>query len=69
MKKLLTLRLPIATRLAVVGVLFVGIAVAASVMVSLQAAEKAMRERAQASLVVNVNLLRDIVTTKGEPRL
>jgi methyl-accepting chemotaxis protein len=50
MKKLLSFRLPIATRLALLGVFFVGIAVAASVMVSLQAAEKAMRERAQASL-------------------
>ncbi|MBA4268827.1 MAG: methyl-accepting chemotaxis protein, partial [Methylobacterium sp.] len=69
MKKLLSFRLPIATRLALLGVFFVGIAVAASVMVSLQAAEKAMRERAQASLVVNINLLRDLVAAKGEPRL
>lgn len=69
MKKLLSIRLPIATRLAVVGVFFVGIAVAASVLVSLQAAEKAMRERAQASLSVNINLLRDLLATKGEPRL
>jgi methyl-accepting chemotaxis protein len=65
MKKLLSFRLPIATRLALLGVFFVGIAVAASVMVSLQAAEKAMRERAQASLVVNINLLRDLVAAKG----
>ncbi len=69
MKKLLSIRLPIATRLALLGVFFVGLAVAASVMVSLQAAEKAMRERAQASLVVNINLLRDVVAAKGEPRL
>ncbi|HEY5798154.1 MAG TPA: methyl-accepting chemotaxis protein, partial [Bosea sp. (in: a-proteobacteria)] len=69
MKKLLSIRLPIATRLAMVGVFFVGIAVAASVLVSLQAAEKAMRERAQASLSVNINLLRDLLATKGEPRL
>jgi methyl-accepting chemotaxis protein len=69
MKKLLSIRLPIATRLAVVGVFFVGLAVAASVLVSLQAAEKAMRERAQASLSVNINLLRDLLATKGEPRL
>jgi methyl-accepting chemotaxis protein len=62
-------RLPIATRLAIVGVFFVGIAVAASVLVSLQAAEKAMRERAQVSLSVNINLLRDLLATKGEPRL
>lgn len=69
MKKLLSIRLPIATRLALLGVFFVGLAVAASVMVSLQAADKAMRERAQASLVVNINLLRDLVAAKGEPRL
>ncbi|HEV7259819.1 MAG TPA: methyl-accepting chemotaxis protein [Bosea sp. (in: a-proteobacteria)] len=69
MKKIVTAGLPIATRLAVVGVLFVGLAVAASVLVSLQAAEKAMRERAQASLSVNINLLRDLLATKGEPRL
>ncbi len=69
MKKLLSIRLPIATRLAIVGVFFVGIAVAASVLVSLQAAEKAMRERAQVSLSVNINLLRDLLATKGEPRL
>jgi methyl-accepting chemotaxis protein len=69
MKKFLSIRLPIATRLALLGVFFVGLAVAASVMVSLQAADKAMRERAQASLVVNINLLRDLVAAKGEPRL
>ncbi len=69
MKKLLSIRLPIATRLAIIGVFFVGIAVAASVLVSLQAAEKAMRERAQVSLSVNINLLRDLVSAKGEPRL
>jgi methyl-accepting chemotaxis protein len=69
MKKLLSTRLPIATRLALLGVFFVGVAVAASVMVSLRAAETAMRERAQASLVVNINLLRDLVAAKGEPRL
>ena len=69
MKKLLSIRLPIATRLALLGIFFVGLAVAASVMVSLQAADKAMRERAQASLVVNINLLRDLVTAKGDPRL
>ena len=38
MKKLLSTRLPIATRLALLGVFFVGVAVAASVMVSLRAA-------------------------------
>jgi methyl-accepting chemotaxis protein len=65
----MAIRLPIATRLAIVGVFFVGIAVAASVLVSLQAAEKAMRERAQVSLSVNINLLRDLLLTKGEPRL
>ncbi len=69
MKNLMAIRLPIATRLAIVGVFFVGIAVAASVLVSLQAAEKAMRERAQVSLSVNINLLRDLLLTKGEPRL
>ncbi|MFA6967553.1 methyl-accepting chemotaxis protein [Bosea sp. (in: a-proteobacteria)] len=69
MKNLLSIRLPIATRLAIIGVFFVGVAVAASVLVSLQAAEKAMRERAQISLSVNINLLRDLLMTKGEPRL
>jgi methyl-accepting chemotaxis protein len=68
MLKLSFLRLPIATRLAILAVLIVGIAVAASVGVSLRAAEKAMRERAQSSLAVNINLLRDILLTKGEPR-
>ncbi|KPF65889.1 hypothetical protein IP69_16580 [Bosea sp. AAP35] len=63
------MRLPFATRLAIIGVVFVSLAVAASVMVSLRATEKAMRERAQASLTVNINLLRDLVTAKGEPRL
>jgi methyl-accepting chemotaxis protein len=69
MKKLLTLRLPIATRLAVVGVLIVAVAVAASMLVSIRAADGAMRERAQASLSVNINLLRDLLAAKGEPRL
>ena len=69
MKKMLSFRLPFASRLAIIGVIFVGLAVAASVMVSLQATDKAMRERAQASLTVNINLLRDLVAAKGEPRL
>ncbi len=69
MKKLFLFRLPIATRLAIVGVLIVGAAVAASVLVSIHAADKAMRERAQSSLSVNINLLRDILVAKGEPRL
>ncbi|KRE09034.1 hypothetical protein ASE61_05740, partial [Bosea sp. Root670] len=68
MLKLPFLRLPIATRLAILAVLIVGVAVAASVAVSLRAAEKAMRERAQSSLTVNINLLRDILLAKGEPR-
>ncbi|MDP3408868.1 methyl-accepting chemotaxis protein, partial [Bosea sp. (in: a-proteobacteria)] len=69
MKKLLSFRLPFATRLAVLGVIFVGLAVAASVLVSLRATEAAMRERAQNDLTVNINLLRDLVAAKGEPRL
>jgi len=69
MKNLFALRLPIATRLAVTAVLIVGFAVAASVVVSIRAADKAMRERAQASLSININLLRDILQAKGEPRL
>ncbi|MCU4178905.1 methyl-accepting chemotaxis protein, partial [Bosea sp. BH3] len=63
------MRLPIATRLAVVAVLIVGFAVAASVVVSIRAADKAMRERAQTSLIININLLRDLLQAKGEPRL
>ncbi|RYE33236.1 MAG: methyl-accepting chemotaxis protein, partial [Hyphomicrobiales bacterium] len=69
MLKLSLQRLPISSRLAILAVLIVGVAVAASVGVSLRAAEKAMRERAQSSLTVNINLLRDILLTKGEPRL
>ncbi len=69
MLKLPSLRLPIATRLAILAVLIVGVAVAASVAVSLRAADSAMRERAQSSLAININLLRDILLTKGEPRL
>ncbi|PZU83542.1 MAG: hypothetical protein DI527_23810, partial [Chelatococcus sp.] len=69
MKTLLSLRLPIATRLAIVGVLIVAVAVGASVWLSITEARDAMRERAQASLVVNINMLRDILGAKGEPRL
>jgi methyl-accepting chemotaxis protein len=69
MKKLLSIRLPIATRLALVGMVTVAVAVAASVLVSIRATDAAMRERAQSRLTVNINLLRDILATKGEPRL
>ncbi|CAM5764324.1 hypothetical protein BMIN10S_01170 [Bosea minatitlanensis] len=62
-------RLPIATRLALAAVLIVGFAVAASVLVSLRAADSAMRERAQANLTVNMNLLHDLLYAQGEPRL
>jgi methyl-accepting chemotaxis protein len=68
-KKLASLWLPISNRLAIVGVVIVAAAVAASVILSLRAADSAMRERAQASLIVNSNLLRDILISKGEPRL
>ncbi|MBX9909605.1 MAG: cache domain-containing protein, partial [Beijerinckiaceae bacterium] len=67
--KRFSLRLPISLRLAILGVVIVGVAVAASMLVSIQAADKAMRERAQSSLAVNINLLRDLLATKGEPRL
>ncbi|HEV7325539.1 MAG TPA: methyl-accepting chemotaxis protein [Bosea sp. (in: a-proteobacteria)] len=69
MKKLASLWLPISNRLAIVGVIIVAAAVAASVILSIRAADSAMRERAQASLIVNSNLLRDILVSKGEPRL
>ncbi|WP_156412083.1 methyl-accepting chemotaxis protein, partial [Bosea sp. Root483D1] len=69
MKKLASLWLPISNRLAIVGVAIFAAAVAASVILSIRAADSAMRERAQASLIVNSNLLRDILTTKGEARL
>jgi methyl-accepting chemotaxis protein len=68
-KKLLAISLPIATRLAIIGGIVVVVAVATSVFVSIRAADKAMRERAQASLSVNINLLRDLLAAKGEPRL
>jgi len=68
-KKLASLWLPISNRLAIVGVIIVAAAVAASVILSIRAADSAMRERAQASLIVNSNLLRDILVSKGEPRL
>jgi len=67
--KRFSLRLPISLRLAILGVVIVGVAVAASMLVSIQAADKAMRERAQSSLTVNINLLRDLLAAKGEPRL
>ncbi len=69
MKKLVSLWLPISNRLAIVGIAIFTAAIAASVIVSIRAADSAMRERAQASLTVNINLLRDILTAKGEPRL
>jgi methyl-accepting chemotaxis protein len=68
-KKLASLWLPISNRLAIVGLAIFAAAIAASVTVSIRAADSAMRERAQASLTVNINLLRDILTAKGEPRL
>jgi methyl-accepting chemotaxis protein len=68
-KKLASLWLPISNRLAIVGIAIFAAAIAASVIVSIRAADSAMRERAQASLTVNINLLRDILTAKGEPRL
>ncbi len=68
MKILSGLHASVATRLAVAGVLIVGLAVAASVLLSIRSADNAMRERAQASLTTNINLLRDILTSKGEPR-
>jgi methyl-accepting chemotaxis protein len=67
--KRFSLRLPISLRLAITGVVIVGVAVAASMLVSIQAADRAMRERAQSSLSVNINLLRDLLAAKGEPRL
>jgi methyl-accepting chemotaxis protein len=69
MKNPFSLRLQIASRLAIVGVVIVGAAVAASVAVSIHAAKSAMRERAQSSLTTSVNLLRDVLTAKGEPKL
>ncbi|WP_420102131.1 methyl-accepting chemotaxis protein [Bosea sp. (in: a-proteobacteria)] len=69
MKKLLSLQMPIATRLAITAVVIVGFAVAASVFVSLREADMAMRQRAQASLTVNLNILRDLLQAKGEPRV
>ena len=69
MKTLLALRLPIATKLAVVGAAIVALAVAASVSLSIYEARNAMHERAQASLVTNMNLLRDTLSSQGEPRL
>jgi methyl-accepting chemotaxis protein len=68
-KTLASLWLPISNRLAIIGLIIVAAAVAASVILSIRAADSAMRERAQASLVVNSNLLRDILVSKGEPRL
>jgi methyl-accepting chemotaxis protein len=59
----------VATRLAIAGALIIGLAVAASVLLSIRAADMAMRERAQASLATNINLLRDIVAAKGAPKL
>ncbi|CAN7691724.1 methyl-accepting chemotaxis protein [Bosea sp. LjRoot237] len=69
MKKLASLWLPISNRLTILGVVIIAAAVAASVVLSIRAADSAMRERAQASLIVNSNLLRDVLTSKGEPRL
>ncbi|CAN7581474.1 methyl-accepting chemotaxis protein [Bosea sp. LjRoot90] len=69
MKKLASLWLPISNRLAILGVVIIAAAVAASVVLSIRAADSAMRERAQASLIVNSNLLRDVLTSKGEARL
>ncbi|MGX1790218.1 methyl-accepting chemotaxis protein [Bosea sp. NPDC055332] len=68
-KKLASLWLPISNRLAIVGIAIFAAAIAASVIVSIRAADSAMRERAQASLTININLLRDILSAKGEPRL
>ncbi|AZO79837.1 MULTISPECIES: methyl-accepting chemotaxis protein [unclassified Bosea (in: a-proteobacteria)] len=69
MKKLASLWLPISNRLAILGIIIIAAAVAASVVLSIRAADSAMRERAQASLIVNSNLLRDVLASKGEPRL
>lgn len=69
MKRLLSLKLPIASRLAMVGVVIVCVAVAASVIVSINAADATMRRRAHESLSVNINLLRDLLAAKGEPRI
>ena len=59
----------ISMRLAMIGVAIVVIAVAASMIVSIQVADRAMRERAQSSLTFNMSLLRDLLDAKGEPRL
>jgi methyl-accepting chemotaxis protein len=68
-KKLASLWLPISNRLAIVGVAIIVAAVAASVLISIRATDSAMRERAQASLTDDVNLLRYTLTSKGEARL
>ena len=61
-------RFAIATRLALAGAVIVAAAVAASVSFSIREADIAMRERAQANLVVSINVLRDQLAAKGPAR-
>ncbi len=67
--KLPRVKMSIASRIALFGALIVIVAVGASMLLSLRAADQAMRERAQASLVTNMNVLRDLLAARGEPRL
>ena len=69
MRLLAGFRSSISKRLALAGTLIVAAAVAASVLISIRIAESEMREQAKSSLVVGVNLLRDLLESQGAPRL
>ena len=62
-------RSSISSRLALAGTLIVAAAVAASVLTSIRITDAEMREQAKSSLVVGVNILRDLLESQGAPRL